>query len=305
MDAKQLEEKQSMQAQFAVLSRNAHEEKQIEIASLSAKLRVRDNEISALQEFRDKYHQMMRETPVLQQWPEPVTPLAVPPVGIPPAGAHPAGTNRFKKPPNSSDPDSPAIDSGAHQREEEDGEELLEDQTLTLTSRLERLRIEIQIPRNLKPVTSFCLHCHFRQDFTYVWRSSLRDAVTASYEYNPDAAHIWITAIAKPTAIFDLKSICEPRFAALDAKLIKAKNTLPNSRNDDLARQLINLKEAAVKKEAGRLKGIQLLCTVYEYYKFDPRFAVLLNMIDLVKTKLHGDKFAEFLTTYNYDYDDI
>ena len=35
-DAKHLEEKQSMQAQFAVLSRNAHEEKQIAIARLSA-----------------------------------------------------------------------------------------------------------------------------------------------------------------------------------------------------------------------------------------------------------------------------
>ena len=94
-------------------------------------------------------------------------------------------------------------------------------------------------------------------------------------------------------------SMCEPHFAALDAKLTAAINTLLNSRNDDLARQLINMKETAVKKEAGRLKGRQLLWTVYEYYKVDPKSALLLKMIDLVKTKLHGDKLAGFLATWD------
>ena len=70
--------------------------------------------------------------------------------------------------------------------------------------------------------------------------------------YNPDAAHNWVTAGEKPTATFELMSVCEPHFAALDAKLTEAINTLLNSRNDDLARQLINMKETAVKKEAGR-----------------------------------------------------
>ena len=133
----------------------------------------------------------------------------------------------------------------------------------------------------------------------HLWRPSVRDAVTASYEYNPDAAHIWITAVEKPTAKFDLMSMCEPHFAALDAKLTEAINTLPNSRNDDLARQLINMREIAVKKEAGRLKGRQLLWTVYEYYKDDPKSAVPFNMIDLVKAKLHGDRLAEFLATWD------
>ena len=55
----------------------------------------------------------------------------------------------------------------AHQREEEDGEVLLEDQTLTLMSRQEGFRIEFQVPRNLKLVTLFSLRCHLRQDFTY------------------------------------------------------------------------------------------------------------------------------------------
>ena len=53
-----------------------------------------------------------------------------------------------------------------------------------------------------------------------------------------------------------------------------------------------------MKKEAGRLKGRQLLWTVYEYYKVDPKFAVMFKMIDLVKTKFHGDKLAEFLATW-------
>ena len=119
----------------------------------------------------------------------------------------------------------------------------------------------------------------------------MRDAVTASYEYDPDAAHTWITAVEEPTATFDLMSMCEPHFAALGAELIEAVSTLLNSRNDDLARQLkINVKETAVKKEAGRSKGRQLLWTVYEDYKVDPKSAVLFKMIDPAKTKLHGDE---------------
>ena len=54
-----------------------------------------------------------------------------------------------------------------------------------------------------------------------------------------------------------------------------------------------------MKEEAGRLKGKQLLWTVYEHYKVDPKSAVLSEMIDLVKTKLHGDKLAEFLATWD------
>ena len=81
----------------------------------------------------------------------------------------------------------------------------------------------------------------------------MRDAVTASYEYDPDASHTWITAVEKPT----------------------------------------------VKKEAGRLKGRQLLWTVDEHYKVDPKSAVLLEIKDQVKTKFHGDKLAESLATWD------
>ena len=81
----------------------------------------------------------------------------------------------------------------------------------------------------------------------------------------------------KPTATFDLTGICEPHFAALDAKLTEAINTLLYSRNDDLARQLINMKETAVKKEAGRLKGRRLLWTVYGYYKVVPNLPCYLK----------------------------
>ena len=80
--------------------------------------------------------------------------------------------------------------------------------------------------------------------------------------------------------------------------MTEAINTLLNSRNDDIARHLINVEETAVKKEAGRLKGRELLWTVYGYYKVDPKSAVLFKMIDLGKTKLHGDKPAQFLATW-------
>ena len=53
-------------------------------------------------------------------------------------------------------------------------------------------------------------------------------------------------------------------FRCTGCQLIEAIDTLLNSRNDDLARRLVNVKETAVKKEASRLKGRQLLWTVYE-----------------------------------------
>ena len=59
MGAEHKEEKQRMRTHFAELSRNAQEEKHIEIARINAKLHLRDNGISELQEIRDKYHKMM------------------------------------------------------------------------------------------------------------------------------------------------------------------------------------------------------------------------------------------------------
>ena len=255
-----------------------HEEKQIAIARINAKLRLRDNDISELQEIRDKYDKMMRE--VFQQPYEPVTSPVGRPVGIFPAGIQiPVGINKLKKPPNSSDLDLPASDSGPSEGRRKMGRPSWRTRprpsrsTRKSSGQKHRFQ-EIQS----QYVTSLSLPCHLRQDF-HLWRSSVRDAVTALYEYDPDAAHTWITAVEKPTATFDLTSMYEPHFAAVIAELVEAINTFLNSRNDDLARQLTNVKETAVKKEPGRLKGRQLLWTVYEYYKVDPKSAVLFKMI--------------------------
>ena len=59
MDAKHQEEKQSMQAHVAQLSRNMREESRIAIARISAKLQLRDNEIPELQIIQEKHGQMM------------------------------------------------------------------------------------------------------------------------------------------------------------------------------------------------------------------------------------------------------
>ena len=113
MDAEHKEEKQRMQAHFAKLFRNAHEEKHIATARINAKLHLRDNEIYELQGIRDKRHKVMRESSVFQQPSEPLTPPVGRPVGMSPAGIQiPVGINRRKKPPNSSDLDLPASDSG-------------------------------------------------------------------------------------------------------------------------------------------------------------------------------------------------
>ena len=106
MDAKHQEEKQSMQTHFAQLSRSMQEEQQIAIARISAKLHLRDNEISALQEIREKHEKMIRQSPitppVFQHSFEPGTSPFGRPVGFPPAGANPVGTiqkaTRFQRP---------------------------------------------------------------------------------------------------------------------------------------------------------------------------------------------------------------
>ena len=207
---------------------------------------------------------MMRES-LVPQSSEPVTSSVGKPVGPPPTGINPVGINRFKKPPNSSDPDLPASDSGPPEGRRRWGgppggpDPDPQDPPGRAPDRnadSKKSKASNITPPALQSPSGF-----------HLWRSSVRDAVTVSYEYNPDAAHTWITAVEKPTATFDLMNICEPHFAALDAKLIEAINTLLDSRNDDLARQLINMKATAVKKEAGRLKGRQLLWTAYEYYK--------------------------------------
>ena len=240
---------------------------------------------------------MMKESSVFQQPSEPVSPPVGRPVGIPPAGIQiPVGIHRFKKPPNSSDLDPPASDNGPSEgRRRWGGPPGGPDP-------------DPQDPPGRAPdrntdskkfkASNIILPALPSPPGFHLWRSSVGDAATASYEYDPDAAHTCITAIEQPTATFVLMSMCEPHFAAADAKLIEAINTLLHSRNDDLARQLINMKETAVKKEAGHFKGRQLLWTVYEHYKVDPKFAVLCKIVDLVKTKVHGDKSAEFLSTW-------
>ena len=148
------------------MSRSAHEEKQIALARSSAKLQVRDNRISALQEYRDKYRQMMNESPIPQRPSEPVIPPVAQNLEIPPVGLHPAGTNRFKRPPNSNDPDPPASDSGPPEgRRRWGGPPGGSDPDLK--SRQGGCRIEFQTPRNLKLVTLLSPRCHPRQDVTY------------------------------------------------------------------------------------------------------------------------------------------
>lgn len=181
----------------------------------------------------------MRGSSIPQRPSEPVTLLVVQNTGIPPAGAHPAGMNRSKLPPNSNDPDPPASDSGPSEGRrrwggppgglDPDPHEPPGGAPDNNSDSKKSKASNIILPALPSP-PGF-----------HLWRSSVRDAVTASYEYNPDAAHNWITAVEKPTATFDFMSMCEPHFAALDAKLT-AVNTLLNIRNDDLARQLINMR---------------------------------------------------------------
>ena len=297
MGAGHKEEKQRMQAHLAQLSRNTQEEKRIATARTNAKLHLRDSGVFSLQEIRDKYDKMMRESPAFQQPSEPVMSPVRKPVGIPLAGAQPVGINRFKKPPNSSDPDPPASDSGPSEGRRRWGGPPggPDPDPQDPPGRAPDRNTDSKKPK----ASNIILPALPSPPGFHGGRQYVRDAVTSSYEYNPDAAHTWIAAVEKPTATFDLMSMREPHVAALDANLIEAYNTLPNRRNDDLARQMINMKETAVKKEAGRLKGWQLLWTVYEYYKGDPKSAVLFKMIDLVKTKLHGDKLAELLATWD------
>ena len=202
MDAKNLEEKQSLQTHVAVLFLNAHEEKQIAIARLNAKLQVRDNQFSALQEYREKYHQMMNENSIPQRPSEPVTPQVVQNSRIPPVGAHPSGTSRFKRPTNSNDPDPPASDSGPSEgRRRWGGPPGGSDPDLHEPPG----RAPDRIPDSKKSKASnITLPALPSPPEFHLWRSSVRDAFTASYEYNPDAAHSWIAAVEKLTATFDL-----------------------------------------------------------------------------------------------------
>ena len=128
--------------------------KQIATARLNAKLYARDNQISAFQEYRDKYRQMMNDRQIPQQPSESAIPLVLPNSQIPPVGLHPAGIREQTDANDRRIPLTPTFPQVivARQREEEDGEVLPEDPTPTFKSRQEGFRIESQTPRNLKLV---------------------------------------------------------------------------------------------------------------------------------------------------------
>ena len=179
---------------------------------------ISETEIPEFQEVRDKYHKMMREISVSQQPSEPVSPPVGRPVGIPPPPGIqiPAGINRFNKPPFSSDRGPPASDSGPSEGRRRWGGPPggpgpdPQDPTGRAPDR--------NTDSKKSKASNIILPALPSPPGFHLWRSSVGDTIKASYEYDPDAAHTWITAVEKPTATFDLMSMCEPHFVALDAK---------------------------------------------------------------------------------------
>ena len=203
MDTKHPEDKQSLQMHFAALSRNAREEKQIAIARLSAKLQVRDKPNLRTSRISRQVPPDDERNPIPQRPPEPMIPPVAQNSEILPVGLHPAGTNKFERPPNPNDPDPLASDGGPLEgRRRWGGPPGGSDPDPQEPPG----RVPDRIPDSKKSKASniTLLRCHLRQDFTNGDRRLRRDAVTASYEYNPDAAHNWIIAVEKPTATFDL-----------------------------------------------------------------------------------------------------
>ena len=117
-------------------------------------------------------------------------------VGIPPAGKQiPVGINRFKKPPNSSDLDPPTSDSGPSEGRRRWGgppggpDPDLQDPPRRAPDRNTDSK-KSKASNIIFPALPYPPGFH-------LWRSSVRDAAAASYEYDPDADHTWIIAVEK------------------------------------------------------------------------------------------------------------
>eukprot|EP00972_Heterocapsa_arctica_P092759 13680391-Heterocapsa_arctica.AAC.1 len=88
-------------------------------------------------------------------------------------------------------------------------------------------------------------------------------------------------------------------FDQLGAKLTKASNSMMVGLTTDLNRRLFNLKEKCIKDHGTKVKGRQLLWTIYQFFKVDPNPDALFGVEDLMAVVMHGNKLDEFLAKWD------
>ena len=132
------------------------------------------------------------------------------------------------------------------------------------------------------------------------WRGEVRQKVADACS-KPDKAFKWITAVEDEDATQSLMANCDRKFVKLDAKLSDAINEMMKDCENDLAKQLLNIKEANV-KAGRRTLGREMLWVIYRNYKVDEASLVLFSIEDLMKVEISGakgEKLYAFITEWD------
>eukprot|EP00972_Heterocapsa_arctica_P000888 123796-Heterocapsa_arctica.AAC.1 len=59
------------------------------------------------------------------------------------------------------------------------------------------------------------------------------------------------------------------------------------------------MKERCIKDHGKKLKGRQLLWTIYQFFKMDPNSGALFGVEDLIAIVMRGNKLDEFLAEWD------
>ena len=130
-----------------------------------------------------------------------------------------------------------------------------------------------------------------------IWRSSVRDEVSAAYE-NTQEAFAYVLALESSDATLDSMGQFSDDLTQLDAKLTKAINLMMTGLTTDLAKRLFNLKESFI-KNGHKITGRQLMWVIYQFFAVDPSAGVLFGVEDLLDVTLTGNKLDEFLAEWD------
>ena len=128
------------------------------------------------------------------------------------------------------------------------------------------------------------------------WKIRFKTDVCTCSQF-PTEAMLWIKEVELVGSVDDLKSSCPvrgiqmPNFEALDAKIASALSRIIH--NTQFKRK-VSLEEKEAQKEDGFLRGKQIACLIYEYFRVIGANDSVDNYADLFTIVFQNDDLQDF-----------
>ena len=141
-------------------------------------------------------------------------------------------------------------------------------------------------------------HCDkFHNPATFAcWKIRFKNEVCTCSQF-PTEAMLWIKEVEVVDSVEDLKSSCSvrgiqmPNFEVLDAKIASALNRIIHNTQ---FKKKVSLEEMKAHKEDRFLRGRQIACLIYEYFRVTGANDSVENHADLFTIVLRNDDIQEF-----------